>query len=141
MRLPAVALKPQVEDIFAVSVTPVCNSQLVSTATEDAYAVLDFIYDPSTHYKTLIKRDQSDDSKRLRSRRVTAVTDSLRAEGLIEQADVIDEYHATVDKYVDGQQAVDPATLGSAMRDDGRWMVRLYDHARRLLARGLIVVR
>lgn len=105
----------------------------MTTTIQDAYDVLAFIYDPSTDYKTLIKRDQSADAKRARSRRVTALTDSLRAEGMIEQADVIERYHAMVDKYVDGQQAVDPATIGSATRDDGRWLIRMYDHARRLL--------
>jgi len=105
----------------------------VTTTTQDAYDVLAFIYDPSTDYKTLIKRDQSADAKRARSRRVAAVTDSLRAEGMIEQADVVERYHAIVDEYVDGQQAVDPATIGSAMRDNGTWLIRMYDHARRLL--------
>jgi hypothetical protein len=113
--------------------TPLCHAERVTTTTQDAYDVLAFIYDPSTDYKTLIKRDQSADAKRARSRRVPALTGSLRAEGMIEQADVIERYHAMVDEYVDGQQALDPASIGSATRDDGRWLARTYDHARRLM--------
>jgi hypothetical protein len=115
--------------------SPHCATVIrMKTAVTEAYELLDFIYCPSVGYKRLIKRDQSAPAKQQRDLKVTTVTTNLRARSMEEQAEAIELYHSTVDEYVDGQQAVDLTQLGSAIRDDGLWLTRLYDHARTLLA-------
>jgi hypothetical protein len=79
-----------------------------------------------------LERDQSADTKRKRDRKVARITAALRAAGMSQKANAVAMYHDHVDRFVDGQQAVDPTRIGSAMRDPGVWLTRIYDHARRV---------
>lgn len=99
----------------------------MNTVAVETRALLD---DLAVGQKRPLERDQSVEAKRLRDRAVERVTAKLRSAGLNRKADAVELYHDQLDRYVDGQQAVDPTQMGSAMRDDGGWLTRIYDLAR-----------
>lgn len=99
----------------------------MNTVTAEAHALLD---DLAVGQKRPLERDQSADAKRERDRKVATVSADLRAAGMNKKAEAVEMFHDQVDRYVDGQQAVDPTQMGSAMRDPGLWLTRIYDHAR-----------
>lgn len=99
----------------------------MNTVAVEAHALLD---DLAVGQKRPLERDQSAEAKQRRDRAVARVTADLRCAGLNKKADAVELYHDQLDRYVDGQQSVDPAQIGSAMRDPGGWLTRIYDLAR-----------
>lgn len=106
----------------------------MNTVVSEAHALLD---DLAVGQKRPLERDQTAEAKQRRGREVARVSASLRSAGLNKKADAVQLYHDQVDRYVDGQQAVDPTQMGSAMRDDGGWLTRVYDLARTVQTPGL----
>lgn len=101
----------------------------MNTVAVEAHELLD---DLAVGQRRPLERDQSADAKQRRERAVARVTAKLRSAGMHKKAEAVELYHDQVDRYVDGQQAVDPTQMGSAMRDDGGWLTRIYDLARRV---------
>ncbi|MCV7286057.1 hypothetical protein H7J87_12015 [Mycolicibacterium wolinskyi] len=100
----------------------------MNTLVAEAHELLN---DLAAGQKRPLERDQSAGARRERDCKVARITAALRAAGMSQKADAVAMYHDQVDRYVDGQQAVDPTQMGSAMRDPGVWLTRIYDHARR----------